>query len=116
MDARSLLGPADISDDNLAAIVADEHDVDPGTVTIVDSRADLVAYDLISITTAGRFWVWGTARIDGELVAFRYFVKHVQSWSRSPMLAFVPEPAREMAEASVPWRTEPLLYRSDLAD
>ncbi len=44
------------------------------------------------------------------------FVKHVQSWARSPFFAEVPEDLREMAEAGVPWRTEPLAYRSDLRD
>lgn len=116
MNARSLLGPADVTDEGLATIVANQHGVDPMAVTIVDSRADPVPYDLVSITTAGRFWVAGTARINGQLVPFRYFVKHVQSWSRSPLFAQVPDPHRAMAEASVPWRTEPLLYRSDLAD
>jgi hypothetical protein len=40
----------------------------------------------------------------------------VQSWARSPMFAFVPDEMKELAEASVPWRTEALAYRSDLGD
>jgi len=44
------------------------------------------------------------------------FVKVVQSWARSPMFAFVPDGMKELAEASVPWRTEALAYRSDLGD
>ena len=44
-------------------------------------------------------------------------MKVVQSWARSPFFA---HPCRrdmkEFAEASVPWRTEPLAYRSDLGD
>ncbi len=39
----------------------------------------------------------------------------MQSWSRSPFFEEVPEEVREMAEAGVPWRTEHLLYRSDVA-
>lgn len=46
----------------------------------------------------------------------RFFVKLVQSWSRSSFFAFVPPAFREMAELGVPWRTEPLVYESDLAD
>jgi hypothetical protein len=49
------------------------------------------------------------------IAPYELFVKHVQSWSRSPLFAEVPEEIREMAEASVPWRTEHLLYRSDVA-
>jgi hypothetical protein len=44
------------------------------------------------------------------------FVKHVQSWSRSPFFADIPSEFQEMAAASVPWRTEPLAYSSDLGD
>ena len=43
-------------------------------------------------------------------------MKVVQSWSRSPFFEYVPEEMKEFAEASVPWRTEPLAYRSDLGD
>jgi phosphotransferase family enzyme len=39
----------------------------------------------------------------------------VQSWGRSPLFETVPEEIRGWAAGSVPWRTEPLVYRSDLA-
>ncbi|ROR90526.1 phosphotransferase [Nocardioides aurantiacus] len=42
------------------------------------------------------------------------FVKQVQCWSRHPAFAFVPPEMRELAAAGLPWRTEPLAYRSDL--
>ena len=48
--------------------------------------------------------------------SMRFFVKLVQSWSRSPLFAQVPPEVREFAERSVPWRTEPLVYQSDLRD
>lgn len=43
-------------------------------------------------------------------------MKHVPTWARSPFFAEVPAEFQEMAAASVPGRTEPLAYRSDLAD
>ncbi|MEO6901290.1 MAG: phosphotransferase, partial [Mycobacteriaceae bacterium] len=45
-----------------------------------------------------------------------FFVKHVQSFARSPLFAQVPTEIAALAEAGVPWRTEPLAYRSDLGD
>lgn len=113
---RSALGTADVADDELRAMVAASvgHEVD--AVHVVGSRADVVPYEIPSITTAGRWWVHGEAEVRGATVPFRLFVKAVQSWSRSPFFAFVPPHLQEMAEASVPWRTEPLAYRSDLAD
>jgi hypothetical protein len=76
----------------------------------------VVPYDLDSITTAGRYWVRGEVQTTAGTAPFSFFVKHVQSWSRSPLFAAIPPEFREQAEASVPWRTEPLVYRSDLAE
>jgi hypothetical protein len=42
-------------------------------------------------------------------------VKVVQSWARSPLFQFVPEEHRASALETVPWRSEPLIYQSDLA-
>ena len=97
-------------------MVAADRGVDPSRVTLVSSTVDEVAYDLPAITTAGRYWVRGTATADDEPWPFELFVKHVQSWSRSPLFAMVPDELRVTAAASVPWRTEPLAYRSDLAE
>ena len=58
----------------------------------------------------------GTALVGDSGHLFRLFVKHVQSWGRSPLFAVVPKEMAVMAEAAIPWRTEPLVYRSDLAD
>jgi hypothetical protein len=69
----------------------------------------------VAITTGGRYIVRGTASVAGRTTPYAMFVKVVQSWSRSPLFEFVPEELRELAEASVPWRTEALAYRSDLA-
>ena len=55
MHDRRALGPADVDDARLAALVADSLGVDE--VELLSSRADLVAYDLDAITTAGRYWV-----------------------------------------------------------
>jgi hypothetical protein len=116
MHDRSALGPADVPDERLAGMVADLLGTDPASTTLVGSVAEEVEYDLPAITTAGRYWVRGTARVDHASVPFTFFVKHVQSWSRSPFFESVPVEYRPMAEASVPWRTEPLAYRSDLRD
>jgi len=85
-------------------------------VDIVDACAEVAEYDLEALTTAGRYWVRGRARHAGGESPFAFFVKVVQSWERSPIFAFVPEEMRAAALASVPWRREPSIYRSDLGD
>ncbi len=87
-----------------------------GPVEVLDLEVSVVDYDLPSITTAGRYWVSGHAATANGPRPFRIFVKHVQCWSRSPLFAPVPPEIREMAAAGVPWRTEPLVYRSELAE
>ncbi len=116
MHDRTLLGPADVTDEELTRIVGDLLHQAPGSVELLAVRAEHVAYDLPAITTAGRYWVTGAARTAAGERRFRIFVKHVQSWSRSPFFAQVPAEYREMAAASVPWRTEALAYASDLGD
>jgi len=116
MPDRSALGPADVTDDTLDGMVAALLGTDPAETTVMTSTAEEVDYDVPSITTAGRFWVRGTAQVRDRELPFEFFVKHVQSWSRSPMFEQVPFEFRADAEASVPWRTEPLAYRSDLGD
>ncbi len=116
MHDRTLLGPADVTDEELTRIVGDLLHQAPGSVELLASEAEHVAYDLPAITTAGRYWVTGTARTTAGERRFRIFVKHVQSWSRSPFFAQVPAEFHEMAAASVPWRTEALAYASDLGD
>jgi hypothetical protein len=114
MHDRSALGPADVDDARLAALVADALGV--VEVELLSSRADVVAYDIESITTAGRYRVTGRARHAGGQEDFAFFVKAVQSWGRHPAFRFVPEEMREFALASVPFEAEPRVYRSDLAD
>ena len=97
-------------------MVATLLDADPATVSLLDAQATRVDYEIPAITTASRNWVRGTAAVGGEEIPFSLFVKHVQSWARSALFAEVPPELREMAEAGVPWRTEPLVYRSDLRD
>ncbi len=116
MHDRAVLGPADVSDTELTGLVAALLGRPQTEVTLLDSRASEVPYDLPAITTAGRYWVRGTAQVDGSRKNFSLFVKHVQSWARSPLFAEVPAEVAAMAEAGVPWRTEPLAYRSDLGD
>ena len=116
MGDRSVLGAADVPDATLTTMVAADRGLDPSRVALVDSSVTEVDYDLPTLTTAGRYWVRGTATCDDEPWSFELFVKHVHSWERSPLFASVPEDMREMAAAGVPWRTEPLVYRSDLAE
>ncbi len=113
MTTRELLGAADVSDDRLAAMVADLLHED--RVEVLDVEVAPVDYDLPAITTAARWWVSGHARTATGETPYRMFVKHVQAWERHPFFQSVPEEAREMAAASVPWRTEAEVYRSDLA-
>ena len=112
---RSVMGPADVADDELADIVAGWIGAESGSVSLINATAEVVPYDLDAITTAGRYWLRGTVRHAGEVIDFVFFVKHVQSCARSAAFAAVPEHLREPAELGVPWRTEPLIYRSDLA-
>src|SRR5664279_1893029 len=116
MSDRRILGAADVSDAELAGIVAGWLGESPDDIEVVHSHAEIVPYDLAAITTAGRYWGRGEAQTPTSTRPFSFFVKHVQSWSRSPLFAAIPPDFRESAEASVPWRTEPLIYRSDLRD
>jgi hypothetical protein len=116
MHDRSVLGPADVSDAELAAMVARLWGTDPAATTVLTSSAVPVDYDIPAITTAGRYWVRGTAAADGGSHPFELFTKHVQCWSRSPFFEHVPPEYRWVAKSSVPWRTEALAYRSDLRD
>lgn len=75
----------------------------------------VVAYDVPAITTGGRYWVDVTVTTPAGDRGVRWFVKVVHSFARSAEFRFVPEEVRQLAAASVPWRTEPLIYRSDLA-
>jgi hypothetical protein len=111
---RTKLGTADVDDARLLAMVAALHGEEaPGA--LLDVQVDEVDYDLEAITTAGRHRVHGNAQYNGHVLAFSIFVKQIQSWERSPLFAEVPEVIREFAAASVPWRTEALVYRSDLS-
>jgi hypothetical protein len=112
---RGELGAADVDDDVLAAMVAAQLGVPVGDVELSSVTVETVDYDLSAITTGGRWWVRGRAGVDGDVRPWSFFVKVVQNWSRSPLFESVPEDIREMAAAGVPWRTESLVYRSDLA-
>jgi hypothetical protein len=112
MGTRTELGAADVTDAQLAAMVADLlHEDD---VQLVDSCVEPVDYDLPAITTGGRWWVSGHATTPCCRAPFRMFVKQVQSWERSPLFQDVPEQYRELAVAGVPWKTEAEVYRSEL--
>lgn len=111
---RTALGADDVTDAELAAMVADLWRVP--TVTLTDSTAAPVAYDVPSILTGARTWVRGHADGGSGVREFTLFVKRVHSWRHSPAFASVPPEIAEWAAASVPWRSEPLLYASDLAD
>jgi hypothetical protein len=110
---RSILGAADITDAALLTAMVEE-DLGVDGAELVSCHAEVAEYDLDALTTAGRYWVRGTARHSGGLSAFSFFVKVVQSWTRSPQFQRVPEPLREIATAALPWRSEPAVYGSDL--
>ncbi|GEP40071.1 hypothetical protein NPS01_37340 [Nocardioides psychrotolerans] len=110
--STTVLGPASVEDTVLAAMVADL--LGHPSVDLLDVHVEPVAYDVASITTVSRHWVSGTARTPDGVRPWRIFVKHVQSWRHSPYFAHVPEEVQELAAAGVPWRIEPLVYRSNL--
>jgi hypothetical protein len=100
---RAILGPADVTDEALTAMVEDCLGVDGAE--LVDGSVEVADYDLEALTTAGRYWVRGTARHAQGASSYAF---------RSPQFEHVPEPLRELAAASLPWRSEPDVYRSDL--
>ncbi len=107
-----MLGPADVDDDALARMVRDALGV--AAVELLDCHVDVVDYDLEALTTVARHWVRGTARHAGGQSSYAFFVKVVQSWTRTPQFQMVPEDMRELAAVGLPWHVEPLVYRSDL--
>jgi hypothetical protein len=113
---REVLGADDVTDAELEAMLADLWGVP--TVRLLDSSAETVPYDVPSILTGARTWVRGHAELGEDTGAreFTLFVKRVHSWRHSPAFADVPPEIGEWAAASVPWRAEPLVYASDLAD
>ena len=112
---RDVLGAAAVDDDVLAGLAAAQLGADAVTLTSV--TAEVAPYDLDALTTAGRYWVHGSATTpDGTERPYRFFVKVVQSWERSPVFAMVPEAMRAEALAMIPWEREPAVYRSDLGD
>ncbi len=117
-DARvsrhEVLDGDDVTDAVLAQIVAALWQVP--TVTLLDTTAEPVAYDVPSILTGARTWVRGHADDGTGPRDFTLFVKRVHNWRHSPAFASVPPEIAEWAAASLPWRAEPLLYASDLAD
>ena len=112
---QDVLGAATVSNDVLAGLVAAQLGVE--AVRLVSVTAEVAPYDLDALTTAGRYWVHGTATTpEGTERPYRFFVKVVQSWERSPVFAMVPEAMRAEALALIPWEREPEVYRSDLGD
>ena len=111
---RDVLGDDDVTDDELASIVADLWRVP--VVTLLESAAETVDYDVPSILTGARTWVSGRADTGDGARPFTLFVKRVHHWRHSPAFAFVPPEVGAWAADSVPWRAEPLLYASDLRD
>ena len=111
---RAALGLDDVTDAELAAMVADLWRVP--AVELLDSAAETVDYHVPSILTGARTWVRGHADDGTGRRAFTLFVKRVHHWRHSPAFAFVPPEVGEWASTTVPWRSEVLVYRSDLAD
>ena len=114
--SRAALGPADLTDVELLELVGTHLGEPPATLRLLSSAVEEVPYDLDAITTRSRHWVHGEVASPTGPRPFRFFVKQVQAWSHSPLFASVPAEVRPMAAAGVPWRTEPLVYGSDLAD
>ncbi|MGG5258464.1 phosphotransferase [Phycicoccus avicenniae] len=114
MAGLDALGAAAVDEATLAGMLAAHLRLE-GPVEVVEVEVEEFPYDLVSITTLSRHRVHGRVATPAGEHPFRLFVKVVQAWERSPLFAFVPEHLREVAAKGVPWRTEPLAYRSDLA-
>ena len=112
MSARTMLGPADVPDEDLAGFVAEALGVEH--VQVISCETQVVDYDLEALTTAGRYWVRGRARHSRGEEPYAFFVKVVQTWTRTPQFQMVPEHLRERAKQGLPWRGEIEVYRSDL--
>lgn len=109
---HELLGDDDVTDAELSALVADLWAVPSALLT--DSVAEQVAYDIPSILTGARTWVHGHADAGAGPRPFTFFVKRVHHWRHSPAFAFVPPEIAAWAAQSLPWRSEVLVYASDL--
>lgn len=107
MGDRDALGSIDVDDATLAKML----DADG----LLDSQVSVVDYDLTTMTTGGRWWVEGTARRGETEVTFRLFVKLVQSVTRSPVMAEIPEEFHSSIATVLPWHIEPNAYRSELS-
>lgn len=117
MSDRVLLGPAAPDDDALAAVVARGVGVtDVTEVRVLSCDVQVADYDIEALTTAGRYWVRGDAQHAGGRSPYAFFVKVVQSWTRTRYFEMIPEHLREVAAAGLPWRNEPDVYRSDVGD
>lgn len=107
------LGAATPTPSELHSLVADQ--IGRPVESLRDVRVSPVDYHVPAITTAARWWVRGVAATSTGETSFAFFVKVVQAWSRSPVFQQVPEAFRAGAAAGFPWRTEALIYRSDVA-
>ncbi|MDQ3157618.1 MAG: hypothetical protein M3Q98_12995 [Actinomycetota bacterium] len=112
MNGLSELGAAEPTPYQLAQIVARSLGV--AEVTVESVEVETVEYSLETMTTGGRFWVHGTARVGDRPEPFRIFVKIPQSVARSPVLAMIPPQFQEQVVATLPWQIEPNAYRSTL--
>jgi hypothetical protein len=114
MEGRTLLAVAGLDGEALAVVVARSLGV--ADVQVLSCDVEVADYDIEALTTAGRYWVRGTAQHATGRLPYAFFVKVVQSWTRTRYFAMVPEHARQVAADGLPWRNEPAVYRSDLCD
>ena len=116
MHDRSLLGPADVDDDRLAAMVADllGHPVEDVDVTC--STAIPVTTTCPRSPPPRGTGCRGPRRRPPASRTSGSSSSTCSRGSGHPFFAMVPPEFRAMAAAGVPWRTEPLAYRSDLGD
>lgn len=80
MNARTMLGPADVPDEHLAGSVAEALGVE--NVEVISCEAQVVDDDLEALTTAGRYRVRGRARHSRGAEPYAFFVTVVQTWTR----------------------------------
>ncbi|MCU1573239.1 MAG: hypothetical protein JWO93_1321 [Micrococcaceae bacterium] len=116
---RSPLGPADVSDHDLALMAAAS--LSESSVALLECSVSALDSPMFNMTTGGLWRVAGTVRADcggrrhdGSVLPFSLVVKLVHSPLRWSGIQQVPPEFRTQLVDRYPWRTEPDAYRSGL--
>jgi Phosphotransferase enzyme family len=116
---RSPLGPADVSDHDLALMAAAA--LSESSVALLECSVTALDFPMFNMTTGGLWRVTGKVRADcggkrhnGSVLPFSLVVKLVHSPLLWNGIDQVPPEFRDQLAERYPWRTEPEAYRSGL--